>query len=95
MFYVKPGEHPRGVWRTIARMLTGIIGVVLAMLLLVNGFAALRRPFEQLIENDPLGKRLLASRGEAFTRRAYRVYGAIFVLLGLAVAYLAVGNLRG
>lgn len=65
------------------------------MLLLVNGFAALRRPFAQLIENDPLGKRLLASRGEAFTRRAYRVYGAVFVLLGLVVTFLSLGYLRG
>lgn len=76
-------------------MFTGVIGIVLALLLLVNGFAALRRPFDQLIENDPLGKRLLASRGAAFTRRAYRVYGAVFVLLGLAVAYLSLGYLRG
>ncbi len=76
-------------------MLPGIIGLACAMLLLLFGFAGLRRPLEQLTEHDPIGKRLLAARGERFTLIAYRVYGAAFVLLGLVVAYLSLGLLRG
>jgi hypothetical protein len=76
-------------------MLRGVIGLTFAMILLLFGFAGLRRPLEQLVEHDPIGKRLLATRGERFTRIAYRVYGTAFVLLGLVVAYLSLGLLHG
>ena len=75
-------------------MLSGIIGLIFAMLLLLFGFAGLRRPLEALIEHDPIGKRLLAAKGERFTLIAYRIYGAAFVLLGLVVAYLSMGMLQ-
>lgn len=76
-------------------MMGGIIGLVVAVILLVNGFAALRRPLEALVQYDPIGKLLLEKRGEAFTRRAYRVYGFGMVLIGMIVAYLSLGLLRG
>jgi hypothetical protein len=76
-------------------MLSGIIGLIFAMLLMIFGFAGLRRPLAALIEYDPIGKRLLAARGERFTLIAYRVYGAAFVLLGLVLAYLSLGLLHG
>ena len=76
-------------------MLTGILGLGLSMILLINGFAALRRPISLLIQHDPLGKKLLASRGKAFTRIAYRAYGVAFVVLGLAIAFLSLSWLRG
>lgn len=69
-------------------MLQTIVGLILAMLLMINGFAALRRPLQALIEHDPIGKRLLARRGEVVTQRVYRIYGAATVLLGIIVAYL-------
>ena len=75
-------------------MLQGIIGLILAMLLLINGFAALRRPLSSLVERDPIGKRLLARGGEKLTLRVYRIYGTAFVLLGMVVAYLSLGLLR-
>ena len=58
------------------------------MLLMVNGFAALRRPLDALVERDPIGKRLLARRGEVITQRVYRIYGAAMVILGIVIAYL-------
>ncbi|MCL4506072.1 MAG: hypothetical protein M1434_07740 [Chloroflexi bacterium] len=69
-------------------MLQTIVGLICAMLLLVNGFAALRRPLNALVERDPIGKRLLARRGEVVTLRVYRIYGAAMVVLGMVVAYL-------
>jgi hypothetical protein len=75
-------------------MFGGIFGLFIAFLVLLNGFAALRRPYQRLIEHDPLGKRVLAARGEVFTRRAYRVFGAVLVLLGLALAYVSLQTLR-
>ena len=69
-------------------MLQTIIGLICAMLLLLNGFAALRRPLNALVERDPIGKRLLARRGEVVTLRVYRIYGAAMVVLGMVVAYL-------
>jgi hypothetical protein len=69
-------------------MLQVIIGLICAMLLMVNGFAALRRPLQALVERDPIGKRLLERRGEIVTLRVYRIYGAAMVVLGMVVAYL-------
>ncbi|HEY3341413.1 MAG TPA: hypothetical protein VGK81_05320 [Anaerolineae bacterium] len=76
-------------------MLPGIIGLILAMLLMIFGFAGLRRPLAALVEHDPIGKRLLAARGERFTLLAYRIYGAAFVLLGVVLAYLSLGVVHG
>jgi hypothetical protein len=75
-------------------MLSGIIGLIFAMLLMIFGFAGLRRSLAALTEHDPIGKRILAAKGERFTLIAYRVYGAAFVLLGMAMAYLSLGLLR-
>jgi hypothetical protein len=75
-------------------MLQGIIGLIFAMLLLLNGFSALRRPLNILVEHDPIGKRLLARGGERLTLRVYRIYGAAFVILGMVVAYYSFGFLR-
>jgi hypothetical protein len=71
-------------------MAAALIGALLAMLVLVNGFAALRRPLDQLVQYDPIGKRLVERRGEAFALRMYRIFGASLVLLGLVALYLAV-----
>jgi hypothetical protein len=76
-------------------MLSGIIGLTCALLLLLNGFSAVRRPLNVLVEHDPIGKRLLARGGEKITLRVYRIYGAAFVIAGMAVAYLSLGLLRG
>lgn len=76
-------------------MITGIIGLILAMLTLVNGFAALRRPLDKLVEFDPFGKRILAARGPQFTLVAYRIFGVVMVIAGMAVAYLSLQYLRG
>lgn len=75
-------------------MLQGIIGLICAMLLLINGFASLRRPLNALVEHDPIGKRLLERGGEKLTLRVYRIYGVAFVLLGMVVAYFSLGLLR-
>jgi hypothetical protein len=75
-------------------MITGILGLILAMLTLVNGFAALRRPLDKLVEFDPFGKRILAARGPQFTLVAYRVFGFVMVIAGMAVAYLSLQYLR-
>ena len=66
-----------------------------AMILLLNGFAALRRPLAALVQYDPLGKRILEKRGEKFTLRLYRIYGFAMVLIGLLFAYLSLDLLRG
>ena len=76
-------------------MLQGIIGLIFAMLLLLNGFSALRRSLDTLVAHDPIGKRLLQRRGEKVTLRVYRIYGAAFVLLGMVVAYLSLSLLNG
>jgi hypothetical protein len=76
-------------------MLQGIIGLIFAILLLLNGFSALRRSLDALVEHDPIGKRLLQRGGEKLTLRVYRIYGAAFVLLGMVVAYLSLGLLNG
>ena len=76
-------------------MLSGIIGLVCAMLLLLNGFSAVRRPLNALVEHDPIGKRLVAHGGEKVALRVYRLYGAAFVIAGVVVAFLSLGLLRG
>ena len=75
--------------------LTGIIGLVIAFFLLVNGFAALRRPLEMLLQRDPLGRMLVQRWGEKRALIVYRIYGAVFVLLGAFVAYMSFNMLRG
>lgn len=70
--------------------MAGIVGVILAFLMLINGFAALRRSLDELVKYDPFGKRILERRGETFTLRLYRLYGAGLVVLGLVLAYLSV-----
>lgn len=76
------------------RMFSGILALLMAFLVMLMGFAALRRPLASLIEYDPIGKRLLATRGEAFALRAYRIFGAAMVLIGIGTAYLALQILR-
>ncbi len=76
-------------------MLPGIVGLLFAVLLLLFGFAGVRRPLVQLTEHDPIGRRLLAARGEHFTLIVYRIYGVAFVVLGLVMAYLSLGLLHG
>lgn len=71
-------------------MAAGLIGIILAMLVLVNGFAALRRPLDQLAQYDPIGKRMIEKRGEKVALRMYRIFGASMVLLGGVALYLAV-----
>jgi hypothetical protein len=75
-------------------MVSGAIALFMAFLVMLMGFAALRRPLASLVEFDPIGKRLLAARGEAFTLRSYRIFGAAMVLVGIATAYLALQILR-
>ena len=75
--------------------LTGIIGLGIAFLLLVNGFAALRRPLDMLLQRDPLGRLLVQRWGEKSALIIYRAYGAVFVLLGAFVAYMSFNMLRG
>ena len=75
-------------------MLSGIIGLIFAMLLLLNGFAALRRPLDALVERDPIGRKLLERGGEKLALYVYRIYGGAFVLLGMFVAYLSLELLR-
>jgi hypothetical protein len=75
-------------------MIGGIIGLVFAVFLLLQGFASLRRPLEVLVRNDPIGKKMIEKRGEKFTLRVYRIYGGSFVLLGLVTAYISLGLLR-
>jgi len=76
-------------------MVIGIIGVVLSFLLFVNGFAALRRPLDELVRYDPLGKRMLERRGAPFTLRMYRLYGLVMVALGFIVGYASIQRLTG
>ncbi|MBX7213510.1 MAG: hypothetical protein K1X39_05785 [Thermoflexales bacterium] len=74
---------------------TGAIGLILAFLLFLQGFSALRRPVEELVKYDPVGKAMLVKRGETFTRRVYRLMGVSFLLLAFAASMVALGFLRG
>ena len=74
-------------------MITGILGIIFSSLVVLNGWAAMRRPLEKLLEYDPLGKRMMLTRGEAFTRRFYRVYGASLLLAGLTGLYISVRSM--
>ena len=76
-------------------MISSIIGLILAMLVLINGFAAMRRPLDKLVEFDPFGKRILAARGPKFTTITYRIFGFVMVVAGMVVAYLSLQMLRG
>ena len=76
-------------------MVAGIIGLVLGFIVLLNGFSALRRPLSELVKFDPIGKRMLEQRGEAFTLRMYRIFGVSLLLLGLVAVYLSVNFLMG
>ncbi len=76
-------------------MIIGIVGVILAFLLLINGFAALRRPLDELVQYDPIGKRMLERRGEKFTLRVYRLYGLVMLALGLVGGYASIYWLMG
>jgi hypothetical protein len=76
-------------------MIAAVIGLVLGFIVLLNGFSALRRPLSDLVKFDPIGKRMVERRGEAFTLRMYRVFGASLVLLGFVAVYLSVNYLMG
>ena len=73
---------------------SGIIGLVLAFLLFLQGFAALRRPISELVKYDVVGRKLIERRGEPFARRMYRILGGSFILLGAVCAYVSLGILR-
>lgn len=75
-------------------MLQLVVGLICALLLLVNGFAACRRPLQALVERDPIGKKLLERSGEVVTLRVYRIYGIAMVVLGMAAAYLVLSLAR-
>jgi hypothetical protein len=76
-------------------MIAGIIGLILGFLVLMNGFSALRRPLDQLVKFDPIGKRVLESKGEKTTLRMYRAFGLVLVLLGMVTVYLSINFLMG
>lgn len=69
-------------------MALGIIGMILAGLLVLSGWASMRRPLKSLVEFDAIGRRMLATRGEAFTLRFYRIYGLSLLLAGLVGLYV-------
>lgn len=71
-------------------MIAGIIGAILAILLILNGWGGLRKSLDDLMQYDPLGKRMYEKRGEKFTLRMYRIMGMSMLLLGLVAAYLSV-----
>ena len=73
----------------LLHMIAGILGVIVSSLVVFSGWAAIRRPLAALVEYDPLGKRMLATRGKAFTLRFYRIYGASLLLAGLAGLYIS------
>ena len=75
-------------------MIQVIVGLICAMLIMINGFAALRRPVQALVERDPIGKRILERRGEVVTLRVYRIYGVAMVVLGMVIAYLVLNLSR-
>ncbi len=75
-------------------MIQVIVGLICAMLIMINGFAALRRPLQALVERDPIGKRILERRGEVVTLRVYRIYGVAMVVLGMVIAYLVLNLSR-
>lgn len=71
-------------------MVAGIIGAILALLLILNGWGGLRKSLDDLMQFDPIGKRMYEKRGGPFTLRVYRIIGASMLLLGLVAAYLSV-----
>jgi len=75
-------------------MLQVIVGLICAMLIMINGFAACRRPLQALVERDPIGKRILQRRGEVVTLRVYRIYGVAMVVLGMVIAFLVLNLSR-
>ena len=75
-------------------MIQVIVGLICAMLIMINGFAALRRPLQALVERDPIGKRILERRGEVVTLRVYRSYGVAMVVWGMVIAYLVLNLSR-
>jgi hypothetical protein len=76
-------------------MISGVLGLILGFLVLLNGVAALLRPLDQLVKYDSLGRRILARRGEAFTLRMYRIMGASLALLAIVALYISTKFLMG
>jgi hypothetical protein len=74
--------------------LSASVALILGFLVMVFGFAALRRPIDALIQNDPIGQFLLRTRGPQTTRLAYRIFGLSMILMGFATAFLALQALR-
>ncbi len=70
-------------------MIAGIMGAILALLLILNGLGGLRKSLDELTLYDPIGKRMQERRGDQFTLRMYRIMGASMLLLGLLAAYLS------
>jgi hypothetical protein len=71
-------------------MVAGIIGAILAILLILNGWGGLRKSLDDLTQYDPIGKLMLEKRGPQFTLRVYRILGLSMLLLGLTAAFLSV-----
>ena len=76
-------------------MISGILGLILGFLVLLNGVAALLRPLDQLVKYDRLGKRILERRGEQFALRMYRIMGASLTLLAVVALYMSTKFLMG
>ena len=76
-------------------MISGILGLILGFLVLLNGVAALLRPLDQLVKYDRLGKRILERRGEQFALHMYRIMGASLTLLAVVALYMSTKFLMG
>jgi hypothetical protein len=74
--------------------LAPFLALLLGFVLMIFGFASIRRPMAALLEHDPIGKFLLRTRGADFTRIAYRIYGVALVLMGFATVFLSLQVLR-
>ena len=70
-------------------MAAGLIGLVFALALLVNGFNLLRKPVRRLLAGDAVGRKLAAQRGEAFALRMYRAMAFGLIGVGLVALYFA------
>ena len=71
-------------------MVAGLIGLVFALALLINGFNLVRKPLQQLLATDAVGRKLAAQRGNVFALRMYRVMALSLIGVGLVALFFAV-----